>query len=209
MTLSAEQLHQLAWSVPVRQLAAELGFSDTGLRKAMRARGIPTPSRRYWVRTFAGLPVERESLPTSAVSAPPLKLRHAISSQLSSWLNAESSDLPRRAPSSGASPDSAGAPEPPLKRIESDLRTSREGQGSSPSATKALSFGESRFAALDHRALSEHQLRTHAVRVVESQLQRLSPPARCLAETWLAEARLDLFQNDPIRALLDSVTRGR
>lgn len=206
MTLSAEQLHQLAWNVPLRKLAAELGFSDTGLRKAMRARGIPTPNRRYWVRIHAGLPVEREALSPDAVSAPPLLLRCSISSRLSAWLRASSPELPDRKSLARSRPHSTDASEAPLKPTDCNDRTLRDGQDSSLSAASAEGVPESCFAGLDHHAMSAHQLGVFAVRFVESQLQSLSPPARCLAETWLAAARLELFQTDPLRALMDRFT---
>lgn len=205
MTLSAAQLHQLAWNVPLTQLAAELGFSDTGLRKAMRARGIPTPSRRYWVRIHAGLPVEREALPPDTVSAPPLALRRSMSSRLSAWLNGESPEHAGRKPKSMSRPHSADALEAPLKQAEHHDSPIADGQDSSLPATKSVGAPESCFAGLDQQAMSAHQLGVHAVRFVESQLPSLSPPARCVAETWLAAARLELFRTDPLRALMDRV----
>lgn len=52
--LSREELYELAWTVPMRTLARDLGLSDVGLAKLCRRHRIPTPSRGYWARKQAG-----------------------------------------------------------------------------------------------------------------------------------------------------------
>jgi hypothetical protein len=61
--VSREQLYELAWSAPTRQLAAELGVSDSALAKALRQHGIPLPQPGYWTKLEAGKPVRRTLLP--------------------------------------------------------------------------------------------------------------------------------------------------
>ncbi|HTU09548.1 MAG TPA: hypothetical protein VMG08_01520 [Allosphingosinicella sp.] len=61
--VSREQLYDLAWSAPMRQLAAEFGLSDSGLAKALRKQGIPLPQPGYWNKLQAGKPVLRTPLP--------------------------------------------------------------------------------------------------------------------------------------------------
>jgi hypothetical protein len=46
----------------MRQLAAELGLSDSGLAKALRLHGIPLPQPGYWNKLQAGKPVRRTPL---------------------------------------------------------------------------------------------------------------------------------------------------
>jgi hypothetical protein len=61
--VSREQLYELAWSAPMRQLASEFGLSDSGLAKALRQHGIPLPQPGYWNKLHAGKPVRRTPLP--------------------------------------------------------------------------------------------------------------------------------------------------
>ena len=48
--LTREALLERVWSRPVRTVARELGVSDTGLLKACRRAGVPTPPRGFWTR---------------------------------------------------------------------------------------------------------------------------------------------------------------
>ena len=61
--VTREQLYELAWSAPMRQLAGEFGLSDNGLAKALRQHGIPLPPVGYWAKLQAGKPVRRIPLP--------------------------------------------------------------------------------------------------------------------------------------------------
>jgi len=63
ITLSREDLYELAWSKPVSQLAADFGISDVALAKRCRRLGIPLPGRGYWARLDAGQTPYRPKLP--------------------------------------------------------------------------------------------------------------------------------------------------
>jgi|GEM_PF-300908 len=63
ITLSREDLYELAWSKPISQLAADFGISDVALAKRCRRLGIPLPGRGYWARLDAGQTPYRPKLP--------------------------------------------------------------------------------------------------------------------------------------------------
>ena len=64
------EMFSLVWSAPMRSVAAELGLSDVGLKKAVRKAGIPTPPQGYWNRVAAGRKVEpRPTLPPRGFGA--------------------------------------------------------------------------------------------------------------------------------------------
>lgn len=46
----AEELRDLVWSKPLRDVAHDFGISDVAVKKACTARGIETPKRGYWLR---------------------------------------------------------------------------------------------------------------------------------------------------------------
>jgi hypothetical protein len=52
--LTREQLHQLIWSKPIHQLAAEFGLSDVGFAKICKRLNVPRPGRGYWAKLGAG-----------------------------------------------------------------------------------------------------------------------------------------------------------
>jgi hypothetical protein len=54
ITLSREDLYELAWSKPITSLAQDFGISDVALAKRCRRLGIPIPGRGYWARVDAG-----------------------------------------------------------------------------------------------------------------------------------------------------------
>ena len=58
-----EELFELVWSKPTRQVAAELGMSDVALGKICRQLQIPKPPRGYWARVAAGQSPRRPALP--------------------------------------------------------------------------------------------------------------------------------------------------
>lgn len=62
-TMSRQQAFELAWSAPMRDLAADLGISDVGLRKSLTKAGIPIPPQGHWNRVRAGHVIRRPSLP--------------------------------------------------------------------------------------------------------------------------------------------------
>jgi hypothetical protein len=61
-TLSREDLYELVWSKPMRDLAKDFGISDVGLAKRCRRLGIPVPGRGYWARVDAGQQPHRPRL---------------------------------------------------------------------------------------------------------------------------------------------------
>jgi hypothetical protein len=63
MTLSREDLYELVWSKPMRELAKDFNISDVALAKRSRGLGIPVPGRGYWARLDAGQAPHRPKLP--------------------------------------------------------------------------------------------------------------------------------------------------
>ena len=62
--LTREQLYELVWSEPMRNLAQRFGISDVGLAKNCRRMKIPLPGRGHWARKAAGQKVGKPPLPT-------------------------------------------------------------------------------------------------------------------------------------------------
>ena len=63
LTLSREDLYELAWSKPLSTLAKDFGISDVALAKRCKRLGIPVPGRGYWARVDAGQTPHRPQLP--------------------------------------------------------------------------------------------------------------------------------------------------
>jgi hypothetical protein len=63
LTLSREDLYELAWSKPISELSKDFGISDVALAKRCRRLGIPLPGRGYWARVDAGQKPYRPKLP--------------------------------------------------------------------------------------------------------------------------------------------------
>jgi hypothetical protein len=63
LTLSREDLYELAWSKPISELAKDFGISDVGLAKRCRRLRVPLPGRGYWARVDAGQKPYRPKLP--------------------------------------------------------------------------------------------------------------------------------------------------
>ncbi len=61
--LTRDQLYELVWTTPIRQLAPTFGISDVALTKLCRRLGIPTPGRGYWAQKAAGASPHRTPLP--------------------------------------------------------------------------------------------------------------------------------------------------
>jgi hypothetical protein len=57
------ELYHLAWSEPMRTLAARFGVSDVWLAKACRRADIPVPERGYWARLRVRAKVTQRPLP--------------------------------------------------------------------------------------------------------------------------------------------------
>lgn len=60
---SRQEICDLIWSRPIRDIAPEFGISDVALAKLCRGKGIPLPGRGYWAKVHAGAKVAREPLP--------------------------------------------------------------------------------------------------------------------------------------------------
>ena len=61
--ISRAELHQLVWSIPVKQLAPRFGVSDVAVKKACEKASIPTPDRGYWAKVDAGQRLPTKPLP--------------------------------------------------------------------------------------------------------------------------------------------------
>ena len=64
LTLTRQQLYDLVWSKPVRDVAKDFGMSDVALAKRCRAVRVPIPPRGYWARVAAGQKPRKVPLPT-------------------------------------------------------------------------------------------------------------------------------------------------
>lgn len=58
-----QELYDLVWSTPMRELAKDYNISDRGLAKACTRADIPVPERGYWAKLQAGKKVSQRSLP--------------------------------------------------------------------------------------------------------------------------------------------------
>lgn len=58
-----QELYELVWSMPMRELAKDYNMSDRGLAKACARANIPVPERGYWAKLQAGKKVSQRSLP--------------------------------------------------------------------------------------------------------------------------------------------------
>jgi len=61
--LTREELYEKIWSVPITQLAAELGISDVALAKRCKKLNVPKPPLRYWAKVAAGMKQKKVPLP--------------------------------------------------------------------------------------------------------------------------------------------------
>lgn len=58
-----QELYDLVWSIPMRELAKEHNISDRGLAKVCAKADIPVPERGYWAKLQAGKKVIQRHLP--------------------------------------------------------------------------------------------------------------------------------------------------
>lgn len=63
LTLTRQQLYDLVWSKPVRDVAKDFGMSDVALAKRCRAVRVPIPPRGYWAKVAAGKTPRKTPLP--------------------------------------------------------------------------------------------------------------------------------------------------
>lgn len=81
LILSRQDLYELVWSKPMRELAKDFNISDVALAKRCRRLSIPVPGRGYWARLDAGQTPHRPKLPEresewrdqSVLTVPPSK----------------------------------------------------------------------------------------------------------------------------------------
>jgi hypothetical protein len=62
-TYTRQQLHDLVWSGPMREVAKKLGLSDNGLRKHCVKAFVPLPPQGHWNKVQAGQKVKTTPLP--------------------------------------------------------------------------------------------------------------------------------------------------
>jgi len=62
-TYTRQQLHDLVWSGPMREVAKKLGLSDNGLRKHCVKAFVPLPPQGHWNKIQAGQKVKTTPLP--------------------------------------------------------------------------------------------------------------------------------------------------
>jgi integrase len=67
--VQAEQLAQLVWQEPTRQIARRFGVTDTAVSKRCKLLGIRKPCRGYWAKVAAGKIRKLDPPPVRAASA--------------------------------------------------------------------------------------------------------------------------------------------
>ena len=68
--LTRDELYELVWSEPIKNVAPNFGISDVALSKICRKHSIPRPPRGYWAKLAAGKPVVKASLPRRGIRMP-------------------------------------------------------------------------------------------------------------------------------------------
>ncbi len=61
--MSRQELHELAWTKPLSQIAKDLAISDVGLAKLCDRHNIPRPDHGHWMRVRHGSAVPPKPLP--------------------------------------------------------------------------------------------------------------------------------------------------
>ncbi len=72
--LSREELHELVWQTPLRQLGPQLGTDGRGHATLCRKRRVPTPPLGYWQKKEVGRAPPVTPLPSAE---PPAEERKA------------------------------------------------------------------------------------------------------------------------------------
>ncbi len=67
---SRQELYDLVWSEPMRDLAKKFNISDRGLAKACASANIPVPQRGYWNKRHVGQQVSQRPLPPRGPGMP-------------------------------------------------------------------------------------------------------------------------------------------
>jgi hypothetical protein len=60
--LSRNELYELVWSEPMKNLSVRFGISDVALKKTCARAAIPTPDRGYWAKREAGKSTFQQTL---------------------------------------------------------------------------------------------------------------------------------------------------
>lgn len=63
VSITRQELHDLVWARPRRQVAASMGVTDFVLAEACRKASVPTPSSGHWTKVSLGKVSERVPLP--------------------------------------------------------------------------------------------------------------------------------------------------
>ncbi len=98
--LSRQELLDLVWSKPMRDLAREFKLSDVGLAKACNRHNIPRPERGYWAKLAVGKAPKRPKLPAAPEGVgdqvrfhipddPVPRPEPVISPEVASWIERE------------------------------------------------------------------------------------------------------------------------
>lgn len=61
--MTRQELYELVWSKPMRDVAATIPMSDVGLRKACVRHNVPVPRQGYWNKIYAGRKLRQVPLP--------------------------------------------------------------------------------------------------------------------------------------------------
>lgn len=61
--LSRQEIFELVWSQPIKQLAEKFGLSDVAIAKKCRHAAVPLPQRGYWAKCQAGKRTTQPALP--------------------------------------------------------------------------------------------------------------------------------------------------
>jgi hypothetical protein len=81
-TYTRQQLHDLVWSGPMRDVAKKLGLSDNGLRKHCLKAFVPLPPQGHWNKVHAGQNVKTIPLP---LRPPAYQIRSASANGTTAW----------------------------------------------------------------------------------------------------------------------------
>jgi hypothetical protein len=102
ITVTREQLYDMAWKKPMSQLAQDFGLSGVGLAKLCSRHQIPTPPRGYWALLEVGrappkpaLPAVTAPRPITIRRTPPRELRPEAEDALHASIRAEKTDAKR------------------------------------------------------------------------------------------------------------------
>jgi hypothetical protein len=101
--LSRQELFELVWSRPIRELATEFKLSDVGLAKVCKRYAIPRPERGYWQKLAVGKAPKRPKFPAAPAGVgdevrfhisddPPPQAEPVISPEVAEWTEREAAN---------------------------------------------------------------------------------------------------------------------